>query len=112
MGGAPGGGTDLTAGASLGIGKLTDTRSEQALTGTLAYQAGWFSLYASPAFLRVAKDSAGRTVSGGRLGPLPLTPPPSHHSPTPGLPPVAPRPLPVLPPLNPPPWSAHRPPAP
>src|SRR5260370_23714376 len=90
MGGAPGGGTDLTAGASLGIVKLTDTRSEQALTGTLAYQAGWFSLYASPAFLRVAKDSAGRTVSSSGLGDLPLTPPPSYTPPTPGVPTVAP----------------------
>lgn len=72
---------DLTAGASLGVVKLTDTRSEQALTGTLAYQAGWFSLYASPAFLRVSKDSAGRTVSSSGLGDLPLTAAASYTAP-------------------------------
>jgi hypothetical protein len=88
---------DLTAGASLGIVKLTDTRSEQALTGTLAYQAGWFSLYASPAFLRVAKDSAGRTVSSSGLGDLPLTAAASYTSPTPGSPTVGASLLVVLP---------------
>ncbi len=89
---------DLTAGASLGVVKLTDTRSEQALTGTLAYQAGWFSLYASPALLRVSKDTAnGRTVSSSGLGDLPLTAAATYTSPAPGSPTVGASLLVVLP---------------
>jgi hypothetical protein len=75
---------DLTAGVSVGVVKLTDTRSEQALSGTLAYQAGWFSLYAIPAVLHVSTG----TVSHSGLGDLPLTAAASYTAPTPGSPTV------------------------
>ncbi len=79
---------DLTAGVSVGVVKLTDTRSEQALSGTLAYQAGWFSLYAIPAVLHVSSTASGRTVSSSGLGDLPLSAAATYTSPTPASPTV------------------------
>jgi hypothetical protein len=79
---------DLTAGVSVGVVKLTDTRSEQALSGTLAYQAGWFSLYAIPAVLHVSNTVSGRTVSSSGLGDLPVIAAASYTSPAPAAPSV------------------------
>jgi hypothetical protein len=84
---------DVTAGVSVGVVKLTDTRSEQALSGTVAYQAGWFSLYAIPAVLHVSTS----TVSRSGLGDLPLTAAASYTAPTPGSPTVGASLLVVLP---------------
>src|SRR5260370_37029271 len=79
---------DLTAGVSVGVVKLTDTRSEQALSGVLAYQAGWFSLYAIPAVLHVSNTVSGRTVSSSGLGDLPVIAAASYTSPAPASPSV------------------------
>src|SRR5260370_25298011 len=79
---------DLTTGVSVGVVKLRDTRSEQALSGTLAYQAGWFSLYAIPAVLHVSSTASGRTVSSSGLGDLPLSAAATYTSPGPASPTV------------------------
>jgi hypothetical protein len=88
---------DLTAGVSLGVVKLTDTRSEQALSGILAYQAGWFSLYAIPALLHVSNTVGARTVSSSGVGDMPLIAAASYTSPTPASPTVGASLLVVLP---------------
>lgn len=60
-------------GASAGAVRLTDSRSEQALSGVLAYEPNsWLSVYAIPALLHVSDDVSGRTVSSSGLGDLPL----------------------------------------
>lgn len=81
---------DLTAGVSVGVVKLTDTRSEQALSGILAYQSGWFSLYAIPAVLHVSDTNTvtKRSVSSSGLGDLPLIAAASYTSPAHGSPSV------------------------
>lgn len=75
----------LTAGASVGVVKLNATRSEQALSGILAFEAGWFSLYAIPGILRVSRDTGGRSaISSSGVGDLPLVAAASYtaHTPT------------------------------
>jgi hypothetical protein len=79
---------DLTAGVSVGVVKLSDTRSEQALSGVLAYQAGWLSLYAIPAILHVSNTATRSTVSSSGLGDLPLIAAASYTSPAPASPSV------------------------
>jgi hypothetical protein len=79
---------DLTAGVSLGVVKLSDTRSEQALSGVLAYQAGWFSLYAIPALLHVSTTGTRTTVSSNGLGDLPVIAAASYTASTPAAPSV------------------------
>src|SRR6266849_1977324 len=84
----PGAAQDLTAGVSVGVVKLSDTRSEQALSGVLAYQAGWLSLYAVPAILHVSNTATQSTVSSSGLGDLPLIAAASYTSPAPASPSV------------------------
>src|SRR5229473_2190378 len=79
---------DLTAGVSVGVVKLSDTRSEQALSGVLAYQAGWLSLYAVPAILHLSSTATRSTVSSSGLGDLPLIAAASYTSPAPASPSV------------------------
>src|SRR5882762_10483853 len=74
---SPVAGQSLDAGVSFGVVKLTDARSEQALTGILEYHRGWFSVYAMPAILHAS-------TSG--VGDLPLVAAASYASPTPGAP--------------------------
>jgi len=81
----------IDAGISVGVVRLTDARSEQALTGILEYQAGWFSLYAMPAALHVSSTtttSKGGSVSTSTsgVGDLPLVAAASYTSRTPGAP--------------------------
>ncbi len=81
----------LDAGVSVGVVKLTDARSEQALSGILEYQSGWLSLYAMPAVLHMStttttsKGGTASTSSSG-IGDLPLVAAASYTSPTPGAP--------------------------
>lgn len=81
----------LDAGVSVGVVKLTDARSEQALSGVLEYQVGSFSVYAMPAALHVSTTtttSKGGTVStsSSGVGDLPVIAAASHTFPTPGAP--------------------------
>lgn len=84
-------GQSLDAAVSFGVVKLTDARSEQALTGIVEYHRGWFSVYAMPAMLHVStttSTSKGGTssASSSGVGDLPLVAAASYTSPTPGAP--------------------------
>ncbi len=77
----------LTVGATAGAVKLTDQRSEQALTGVLQLEAGsWLSLSAVPSVVRVSDLVSGRSVSSNGPGDLPVAAAASHAFPTPGAP--------------------------
>src|SRR5437879_7401578 len=63
----------IGVGTSAGVVKLTDQRSEEALSGVLEYQPNpWLSLYAIPAVLHLSDNVNGRPVSSSGLGDLPL----------------------------------------
>src|SRR5438045_875723 len=88
----------IGVGTSAGVVKLTDQRSEEALSGVLEYQPNaWLSLYAIPAVLHLSDNVNGRPVSSSGLGDLPLVVAASYASPTPGSPPVGAALLAVLP---------------
>src|SRR2546426_7027426 len=77
----------IDAGVSAGVVKLSDQRSEQALSGTLEYEpTSWLSLYAIPAVVHVSEDVSGRTVSSSGLADLPLVAAAAYTSPTPWSP--------------------------
>src|SRR5881396_2251303 len=79
----------IGVGTSAGVVKLTDQRSEEALSGVLEYQPNpWLSLYAIPAVLHQSDNVNGRPVSSSGLGDLPLVVAASYASPTPGSPTV------------------------
>ncbi len=88
----------IDAGVSAGVVKLTDQRSEQALSGILEYEpSSWLSLYAIPAVLHVSDNVSGRTVSSSGLGDLPLVAAAAYTSPTPWSPTVGAALMAVLP---------------
>src|SRR6266702_4291353 len=59
----------IGVGTSAGVVKLTDQRSEEALSGVLEYQPNpWLSLYAIPAVLHLSDNVNGRPVSSSGLG--------------------------------------------
>src|SRR5256884_6948271 len=88
----------IGVGTSAGVVKLTDQRSEEALSGVLEYQPNpWLTLYAIPAVLHLSDNVNGRPVSSSGLGDLPLVVAASYASPTPGSPTVGPALLAVLP---------------
>src|SRR3989454_7014521 len=77
----------IDAGVSAGVVKLSDQRSEQALSGTLEYEpTSWLSLYVLPAVVHVSEDVSGRTVSSSGLADLPLVAAAAYTSPTPWSP--------------------------
>jgi hypothetical protein len=77
----------IDAGVGAGVVKLTDHRSELALSGALEYEPNsWLRLYASPAVLHLSDDSSGRTISSSGLGDLPVVAAASHTFPTPSSP--------------------------
>ena len=77
----------IDAGVSAGVVKLSDHRSEQALSGILEYEpTSWLSLYATPAVVHVSDDVSGRTVSSSGLADLPLVAAVSYTSATPWSP--------------------------
>ena len=79
----------IGVGTSAGVVKLTDQRSEEALSGVLEYQPNpWLSLYAIPAVLHLSDNVNGRPVSSSGLGDLPLVVATSYAFPTPGSPTV------------------------
>src|SRR2546428_6120363 len=62
-----------SAGVTAGAAKLTDTRSEQALTGIVQLQPRrWLTLSALPALVHVSDQVSGRPVSSSGPGDLPL----------------------------------------
>lgn len=73
----------FAVGTSAGVVKLSDQRSEQAVSGVLEYQPNaWLSLYAIPAVLHLSDNVSGRAVSSSGLGDLPLVVAASYSSPT------------------------------
>src|SRR5438876_4522509 len=79
----------IGVGTSAGVVKLTDQRSEEALSGVLEYQPNpWLSLYAIPAVMHLSDNVNGRPVSSSGLGDLPLVVAASYASATPGSPTV------------------------
>src|SRR6059036_3364083 len=74
----------IGVGTSAGVVKLTDQRSEEALSGVLEYQPNpWLTLYAIPAVLHLSDNVNGRPVSSSGLGDLPLVVAASYASSTP-----------------------------
>src|SRR2546425_1772377 len=77
----------IAAGVSAGAVKLSDHRSEQALSGPLEYEpTSWLSLYVLPAVVHVSDDVSGRTVSSSGVAALPLVAAVSYTSATPWSP--------------------------
>lgn len=63
----------IDGGVSAGVVKLTDQRSEQALSGVVEYEPDpWLALYAVPTLLHVSDETSGRAVSSSGLGDLPV----------------------------------------
>src|SRR5207249_3415099 len=82
----------IGVGTSAGVVKLTDQRSEEALSGVLEYQPNpWLTLYAIPAVLHLSDNVNGRPVSSSGLGDLPLVVAASYASPRRGRRPWEPR---------------------
>ncbi len=81
--------SSIGVGTSAGVVKLTDQRSEEALSGVLEYEpTRWLSLYAIPAILHLSDNVSGRPVSSSGLGDLPLVVAAAYTSPTAGSPTV------------------------
>ena len=77
--------SSLTAGATAGAVKLTDQRSEQALTGVVQYQARpWLSLSAMPSVVHVSDVVSGRSVASSGAGDLPVSAAAFHGFASPG----------------------------
>ena len=80
----------VTAGAMVGSVKLSDSRSEQTLTGVVRYQATpWLGLSAIPSAVHVSDVINGRSVSSSGFGDVPLAADAYHAFATPGSPVVA-----------------------
>src|SRR6266850_1254320 len=80
----------LTAGVTVGTVKLTDARSEQALTGVVRYEATpWLGLSVMPAAVHVSDVISGRSVSSNGSGDLPLSADAFHAFRAPGSPVLA-----------------------
>src|SRR3989442_8488570 len=82
--------SSLAAGVTVGAAKLTDQRSERALSGTLQLQTTpWLSLSAVPSFVHVSDMVSGRPVSSSGIGDLPLSAAAIHAFPTASAPTIA-----------------------
>jgi len=65
--------SEVSAGVTAGAAKLSDTRSEQALTGIVQLQPRrWLTLSALPALVHASDHVSGRAVSSSGPGDLPL----------------------------------------
>ena len=70
---AAGAQSGASAGVTAGAAKLSDTRSEQALTGIVQLQPRpWLTLSALPALVHVSDEVSGRPVSSSGPGDFPL----------------------------------------
>jgi len=82
--------TSLAAGVTAGSAKLTDQRSEQALSGVLLLQASpWLSLSAAPSVVHVSDIIKGSAVASNGIGDLPFSAAATHAFPDPRAPTIA-----------------------
>ena len=71
--------TSLAGGVTAGSAKLTDQRSERALSGVLQLQTTpWLSLSVVPSFVHVSDVVRGTAVSSSGLGDLPISAAATH----------------------------------
>src|SRR2546428_9190932 len=84
---AAGAQSGVSAGVTAGAAKLTDTRSEQALTGIVQLQPRrWLTLSALPALVHVSGEGSGRALTSSGPGDLPLVAPAATALPGAGAP--------------------------
>ena len=82
--------TSVATGVTAGSAKLTDQRSEQALSGVLLWQATpWLSLTTVPSFIHVTDMVKGGAVSSNGIGDLPFSAAAVHGFPAAGAPTIA-----------------------
>ena len=82
--------TSVATGVTAGSAKLTDQRSEQALSGVLQWQATpWLSLSTLPSFIHVSDIVKGSAVSSNGMGDLPFSAAAVHGFPAAGAPTIA-----------------------
>jgi len=82
--------TSLTGGVTVGSAKLSDQRSERALSGVLQLQTTpWLSLSAAPSFVHVSDIVKGSAVSSNGVGDLPFSAAVAHTFPAPRGPTIA-----------------------
>jgi hypothetical protein len=82
--------TPVTTGLTAGSAKLSDQRSEQALSGVLQWQATpWFSLSTLPSFIHVSDIVKGSAASSNGMGDLPFSAAAVHGFPSAGAPTIA-----------------------
>jgi len=66
-------GGGFLAGVAVGSARISSTRAERAVSGTLAFQPrGWLTLSVSPTLVRATNDTAGGTLTSTGLGDLPI----------------------------------------
>jgi len=82
--------TSLSAGITAGSAKLSDQRSERALSGVLQLQTTpWLSLSVLPSFVHVSDIVKGSAVSSSGIGDLPFSAAVTHAFPAPHAPTIA-----------------------
>ena len=82
--------TSVATGVTAGSAKLSDQRSEQALSGVLQWQATpWLSLSTVPSFIHVSDMVKGSVVSSNGIGDLPFSAAAVHGFPAAGAPTIA-----------------------
>ena len=82
--------TSVATGVTAGSAKLTDQRSERALSGVLQWQATpWLSLSTLPSFIHLSDMVKGAAVSSNGLGDLPLSAAVTRAFPAAGAPTIA-----------------------
>ncbi len=80
----------VATGVTAGSAKLSDQRSEQALSGVLQWQATpWLSLSTVPSFIHVSDMVKGSAVSSNGIGDLPVSAAAVHGFPAAGAPTIA-----------------------
>jgi len=80
----------IATGVTAGSAKLSDQRSEQALSGVLQWQATpWLSLSTVPSFIHVSDMVKGSAVSSNGMGDLPFSAAAVHGFPAAGAPTIA-----------------------
>ena len=82
--------SQVSAGVTVGSAKLTDQRSERALSGVLQLQATpWLSLSTVPSFVHVRDIVKGSAVSSNGIGDLPFSAAVTQAFPAPHAPTIA-----------------------
>ena len=82
--------SSVSAGVTVGSAKLTDQRSERALSGVLQLQTTpWLSLSVTPSYVHVTDIVSGRAVSSSGIGDLPFSAAATHAFPSAGAPTIA-----------------------